>query len=308
MMKYSHNEQVLFAVALPTLVVLVLFFSGSSHGQSQREKSGGGAPVESRVKPTSMVRDRKTDPAANPASLAFAAAAEQNATLRNELSWTFGGKEQRGWYLYTELIDRLLDIDTDAGSPEFALALSRWQQRSQLAATGILDQDSLYAMISEWQGRRIKERTVAQPEQLITAPASEFYAPERVAELRMVDREAYAAYKLMLAAAVADPSLDLNSATNEKFLKIISSFRTPEYQEQLRKHSPNAGRAGLAVNSPHFTGKALDLYVGGDPVSTDDANRALQVQTPVYRWLVRNADRFGFQPYYYEPWHWEYVR
>jgi LAS superfamily LD-carboxypeptidase LdcB len=25
-----------------------------------------------------------------------------------------------------------------------------------------------------------------------------------------------------------------------------------------------------------------------------------------YRWLVRNAERFGFCPYFYEPWHWEY--
>ena len=61
-------------------------------------------------------------------------------------------------------------------------------------------------------------------------------------------------------------------------------------------------------NSPHFTGRALDLYVGGDPVDTKDANRAIQVTTPAYKWLVRNADRFGFRPYFYEPWHWEYVK
>lgn len=74
----------------------------------------------------------------------------------------------------------------------------------------------------------------------------------------------------------------------------------------LRERNPKSGRAGLAVNSPHFTGKALDLYVGGEPVSTDDRNRAVQTGTPVYRWLVKNAERFGFYPYFYEPWHWEY--
>jgi LAS superfamily LD-carboxypeptidase LdcB len=47
--------------------------------------------------------------------------------------------------------------------------------------------------------------------------------------------------------------------------------------------------------------------VGGLPVETKDANRAIQVQTPVYKWLVRNAEHFGFRPYFYEPWHWEYV-
>jgi LAS superfamily LD-carboxypeptidase LdcB len=90
-------------------------------------------------------------------------------------------------------------------------------------------------------------------------------------------------------------------------LKIISSYRSREHQERLRAASPNSGRAGLAVNSPHFTGNALDIYVGGEPVSTADANRAIQVETPAYKWLVKNASRFGFYPYYYEPWHWEYV-
>jgi LAS superfamily LD-carboxypeptidase LdcB len=117
----------------------------------------------------------------------------------------------------------------------------------------------------------------------------------------------------MIAAAVAEPSLGLKGtaagelAPEEKYLKIVSSFRSREYQEDLRRQSPNSGRAGLAVNSPHFTGRALDLYVGGEPVETKDANRAAQVQTKVYLWLVKNADRFGFKPYYYEPWHWEYV-
>jgi LAS superfamily LD-carboxypeptidase LdcB len=61
------------------------------------------------------------------------------------------------------------------------------------------------------------------------------------------------------------------------------------------------------MNSPHFTGRALDIYVGGEPVSTKDDNRAIQTQTKAYRWLVKNAAHFGFRPYFYEPWHWEYV-
>jgi D-alanyl-D-alanine carboxypeptidase len=176
-----------------------------------------------------------------------------------------------------------------------------------------LDDTTLYAMVSEWQGRRLKDRTPAAPEQLITVPPSDFFDPERVAELRQVERETYAAYKSMVAAAVSDNSLNLGRDANgqlaptEQYLKIISSFRSRAYQEKLRRESPHAGSAGLAVNSPHFTGRALDLYVGGEPVETNDRNRSIQVQTPVYKWLVRNAERFGFRPYYYEPWHWEYV-
>ncbi len=90
-------------------------------------------------------------------------------------------------------------------------------------------------------------------------------------------------------------------------MKIVSAFRSREYQARLRRESPGSGRAGLATNSPHFTGRALDIYVGGEPVITLDSNRAIQIQTPVYKWLVKNAERYGFFPYFYEPWHWEYI-
>jgi LAS superfamily LD-carboxypeptidase LdcB len=259
----------------------------------------------------------------------FSEAAKRNAVLRSELGWEFGRKQQRGWYLYTSLINRLLKIEEGAVSNQqtanskrksedsnerFAKALAKWQRKSGLEPNGVLDDATLYKIIAEWQERRLKNRTPAEPNQLLTAPASDFYDPERRDELRQVERKTYAAYKRMVAAAVADPSLGLKSggkdqlAPAEKYLKIISAFRTREYQEQLRRESPTAGSAGLAVNSPHFTGRALDLYVGGEPVETNDKNRAIQVNTRVYQWLVRNAERFGFRPYFYEPWHWEYVK
>ena len=177
----------------------------------------------------------------------------------------------------------------------------------------MLDGETLYRMVSEWQGARLKNKAHARDEDLLLAPSTDFYDPTRPEELRHVERETYAAYKRMLAAAAADPTSGLKLtaageiASEENFLKIVSALRSPAYQARLRAQSPNSGRAGLAVNSPHFTGRALDLYVGGEPVETRDSNRAIQVQTPAYRWLVRNADRFGFRPYYYEPWHWEYV-
>jgi D-alanyl-D-alanine carboxypeptidase len=239
-------------------------------------------------------------------------AAARNELLQNELEWEFGGKQQRGWYLYVPLIRHLLKTQNDVDTQGFALALERWQKKIGLTPSGALDKDTLYSMISEWQRLRLKDRSAAQPNQLITAPPSDFYDPSRLDELRQVEKKTYAAYKRMVAAATADPSLGLirtggELAPAEKFLKIVSAYRSPKYQEQLRQKSPQAGRAGLAVNSPHFTGRALDLYVGGDPVETKDSNRAIQIRTRVYQWLVRNAERFGFRPYFYEPWHWEYV-
>jgi zinc D-Ala-D-Ala carboxypeptidase len=305
---------VIFAGLLGTFTVVIIR-GQSPKTPTQSAKTSGAAPTDTLVKPTADMRPRQVVPVNENASnaSAFASAASENARLSSELTWLFGGKEQRGWYLYDLLIRRLIGTDRASASPAFADALSKWQSKSGLLPTGILDEDSLYAMVKTWQDARIQDRTIATPDQLLVAPVSDFYDPTRPDELRQVERQAYAAYKRMIAAAIADKSLKLTVgddgqlAPEEKFLKIVSSFRSREYQDQLRRQSPNAGRAGLAINSPHFTGKALDLYVGGEPVDTRDSNRAIQVNTPVYQWLVRNAERFGFRPYYYEPWHWEYV-
>ena len=148
---------------------------------------------------------------------------------------------------------------------------------------------------------------------LLTAPIIDFYDPTRSPELLKLERETYTAYRRMIAAASKDLGGSIKFtktgelAEGEKFLRIVSAFRSPEYQQQLRQQSPGSGRVALAKNSAHSTGQALDLYVGGEPVSTKDANRLNQVRTPAYKWLVKNAARFGFHNYFYEPWHWEYV-
>ncbi len=231
-------------------------------------------------------------------------AARRNNSLKNELVWTFGGKQQQGWHLYVPLICHLIGTEADADSNEFAVALARWQKSVGLDSDGVLDNDTLARMVSTWQSRRAGSAAFPTADQIVTGAPSEFYDPSRADELRQAERQAYEAYKQMLAAAAADPSLKL--AQSGKYLKIISAYRSREYQDKLRQQLPNSGRAGLAVNSPHFTGRAFDIYVGGDPVETKDANRAIQIQTPAYRWLVKNAERFGFLPYFYEPWHWEY--
>ena len=310
-MKQKKTHLALFAVALVALVTFVTLFAHAGQGQSQAESQSAATPV---VQPLALVEKRTAVAAAEKKDTSlFAEAATRNTVLKYELSWAFGGKRQRGWYLYTPLITRLLETEGEAAGSDFASALSHWQTQTGLRPSGVLDDETLYRMVSTWQGARLKNKEYATPDRLFQAPASDFYDPTRADALRQVERETYAAYKRMVAAAAADPSLGLKlSATGElapeeKFFKIISSFRSREHQAHLRAQSPGSGRAGLAVNSPHFTGRALDLYVGGEPVETKDSNRALQVQTRAYRWLVANADRFGFRPYYYEPWHWEYV-
>jgi D-alanyl-D-alanine carboxypeptidase len=323
-MKHKKAHVAAISAIVFALAALAALAARTGYGQSQtKEQTPTPAVVVegNHLQPTAVVRERRAGATGTETSAPseashtslFDAAATRNNALRYELSWAFGGKQQRGWYLYAPLISRTIETEKDSATGDFASALSRWQKSSGLEANGVLDDQTLYRMVSAWQSVRLKDKTPAQADQLLLAPTSDFYDPSRPEERRRVEPSTYAAYKRMVAAAVAEPSLGLKGtaagelAPEEKYLKIVSSFRSREYQENLRRQSPNSGRAGLAVNSPHFTGRALDLYVGGEPVETKDANRALQVQTKAYRWLVKNADRFGFKPYYYEPWHWEYV-
>lgn len=280
----------------------------SAYGESKAEPIGkNSTPVNQEIiGQKTVVAKSSTSATTN-----LAANVKENARLKDSLAWTFGGKAQRGWYLYVSLIQQTIGTEAGAETPEFARAVAAWQSKSNLKPTGIIDAETLSQFVKVWQAQRLNSSQYPSDEQLYLAPGTDFYDPSRSAELRKVEREAYAAYKRMIAAAADELKLKTSQtdelAPNQQFLKIISSFRSREYQNKLRAASPNSGRAGLATNSPHFTGNALDIYVGGEPVSTKDKNRAIQVQTPEYKWLVKNASRFGFYPYFYEPWHWEYV-
>jgi zinc D-Ala-D-Ala carboxypeptidase len=302
--------------------VVAIFGSGwKAVGQSAQIKTAKAADGDGNSPAAPLAIERLSAPAkpaaaeagATSAASLFGGAALRNAELQDDLGWAFGGKSQRGWRLYAPLVGGLIGAESDQTTGGFAAQLSRWQQQRGVAANGVLDQSTWSRMIADWQANRIKDHTYPTPDALVTIPPAECYDPSRSEELRKVERATYGAYKQMIAAAAADPSLGLSVtrdgalAEGEKYFKVVSAFRSREYQAQLRAQSPNSGRAGLAVNSPHFTGRALDIYVGGEPVSTKDDNRALQTQTKAYRWLVKNAARFGFRPYFYEPWHWEYV-
>jgi len=246
-------------------------------------------------------------------SARFAAAAAENSNSVSNLNWTFGGRVQTGWQIYAPLVAETLGVHSDAGTPEFAAALSKWQSSRGLTANGIIDENTFGTFTKYWQSLRLGRSDFPGPDKLFTAPITDFYDPTRDADLLQLETQTYFAYKRMIAAASKDLGRDVKFtkdgqlAPGEKYLRIVSAFRSQEYQDKLRAKSPNSGRAGLALHSAHNTGQALDLYVGGDPVSTKDDNRLLQTQTPVYKWLVKNANRFGFYNYFYEPWHWEYV-
>jgi zinc D-Ala-D-Ala carboxypeptidase len=246
-------------------------------------------------------------------SRALINAAEINRKMVEDLRWEFGGTRHRGLQIYMPIIGSIIGDTSRFDSPNFAAALATWQQQQGLSTTGVLDEETWMRMVGLLQENRLKNRDYPPMEELVVVPASDFFDPTRREDLRKVHVRAYEAYKRMVAAALADRSVaaalaDGSNPESGKYFKIISSWRSREYQEGLRKQqSGGLGRVAIAKNSPHFTGRALDIYVGGLPVSTENKNRAVQVSSPVYKWLVRNAANFGFRPYFFEPWHWEYV-
>ena len=231
-------------------------------------------------------------------------ASSANALLSQSIEWQFGGKPQRGWYLYTPLVQGLIGTDADLQSDEFAKAVKRWQRKHRITpANGAIGAAVWEAMFTELQRARSFSTVPPPAAELVEVPGSEWLFQERPAELRQLRRDAYEAYARMVRAARSE----LGETPSCDFFQLISGYRSREYQEELRlREGGNPSSAALAKNSPHFSGRAIDLYVGGDPVSTKDENRAVQVATPAYRWLVKHAHHYGFRPYFYEPWHWEY--
>src|ERR1700749_1823444 len=255
-MKQKKEHVAVISCIVLALASLAALAARTGYGQSQAKDEKAGAAVVvggNPLQPTAVVRERRAPETSSPpaseasTSSVFGAAATRNTALRYELSWAFGGKQQRGWYLSAPLISRTIATEKDSATGDFAGALSRWQRTAGLDPNGVLDDTTLYRFVSEWQSARLKDKTPARADQLLLAPTSDFYDPTRPDELRQVERETYAAYKRMVTAALADDSLGLKGtaegglAPEEKFMKIISSFRSGEHQENLRRQAPNSG-------------------------------------------------------------------
>jgi LAS superfamily LD-carboxypeptidase LdcB len=146
-------------------------------------------------------------------------------------------------------------------------------------------------------GGRIKNKTAPPKDQLVTVTGT---AGRKIP----LHRLAAAAWQALVAAARRD-------GLAAPLLLPTSGFRDPAHQARLwktalaRYGSPEAARKWVAPpgSSPHQTGRAIDFYLGG---SNGSANVAKLRTLPAYRWMVANAQRFGFYPYPAEPWHWEY--
>ena len=153
-MKQKKTKLAVFAVVLAVLVPFGMLFSVAGRGQSQ---AGARSATDSAAQPPLVERRAAvTLPPEKRDTSLFSEAAARNAALKYELDWAFGGKQQRGWYLYAPLISRTVGTEDEAAGSDFASALSRWQTASGLRPSGVLDDETLYRMVSTWQGARLK--------------------------------------------------------------------------------------------------------------------------------------------------------
>lgn len=245
---------------------------------------------------------------------AWTSAMEANAYSHEAMNWAPFGASEYGWDTYLPLIQKEIGTGCAPRSIEFARALAAFQTRYNLPPTGVFDEATFQVFRGVWQERRpfIMSRVRQEPcpdppplNQLAYLVESEEHADRLT---RLLRRDTLDAYRRMATAARREvPAI----AANPELLQIFSGFRDPEADAARCATEGNCDGQRRAVCSAHRTGAAVDLYVGhleGLGVdSTRPESRAYMSRTPTYMWLVKNAGRFGFVPYAFEPWHWEYI-
>ncbi|WP_309606689.1 M15 family metallopeptidase [Phenylobacterium sp.] len=239
-------------------------------------------------------------------------AAAGNRLSLPALVWAPFNRPETGWEIYAPLIAREIATPCPPDSPAFAAALAAWQARQGVPADGLMT-EAVFARLKDLvqirrpfvqlSARQVCPKAPAESALALATPL-EGYSGKAI-QLRP---GALAAYRRLAAAARAeDPWI----AADPRSLTIFSGYRSPEADAARCASDGNCNGVVRATCSPHRTGLAVDLYVGQAPGfrpdSSAEANRLAMSRGAAYRWLVSNADRFGFVPYPFEPWHWEWT-
>lgn len=241
----------------------------------------------------------------------YAASATMNAQTLDSAAIAPFGRAETGWRVYAQQVGATIGTACAPDTKRFAAHLAKWQSRHRLKQpNGTMDEATLAAMKQSWQGVRPFIAAFADgcPDPAADHDLADAKPREGwLGKQTELDAGALNALRRMVAAARAE---DPRIARDKHMLTIVSAYRSPEY-DAAKCAGGKCNGIAKAKCSAHRTGTAVDLYVGAapgfSPVSSDDENRLHQTQTPTYRWLVKNAARFGFVNYVFEPWHWEWV-
>lgn len=184
-----------------------------------------------------------------------------------------------------------------------AAAVSDWQEENGYDPTGWVDAEMCEALGVKctYVEKRVRvARYGSLPrnsDMLVEVPSSR---EGRTMKLHVL---AAAGMRSMGEAVKADLGIDLALASAWRPHRWKSRSH---YEEEMVKRygSVSKGRKYMAYASPHETGLAMDIGVGG--LEPRSATIDKQKKTDIYAWLLDNAWRFGWHPYKREPWHWEF--
>jgi len=267
---------------------------------------------------TSGAMHRPSAPAATPVATGcqapekFVDAARTNGRSLRTLDFEPFGREEIGWEVYAPAIAAEIGTDCAPDTPGFAAALADWQQQKPrgLDPTGVFGDTSFQEMHLLWRQRRPFVQATAAgrcpPEpaasRLAAAQPAETYAGKPIG----VRSGALAAYRRLVAAARRE---DPPGFKDHHLLTLLAGYGGQGLDAAPCQDPGDCGEAAPTRCSPHRAGLALDLYLGAPPGfdPDDDSRRLAQARSPAYRWLLRNAARFGFVGYPLEPWHWEWT-
>jgi len=237
-------------------------------------------------------------------------AAAANAFTLSTLPWQPFGKLEIGWEIYAPRIAAEIGTTCAPDTDGFASALARWQGSHGVQQSGVLSQATFQTMLTGWHLARPFVRMNrdgicpgAPPlADLAQAEARESYGGKTI----LLRPAALESYHRMVAAAK-----EAGVLTRPETLTIFSGFRDPDADAQRCARDNNCQGLTRTICSAHRTGLAMDVVIdsapGFGPDSSADANRLVMSRSPLYRWMVMNAPRFGFVNYAYEPWHWEWT-
>ena len=304
-MKLRDIIRFLWATAAAVVLLLILFLRVTGCAPLSPAPKGGQGQAEA-------------PPASGPPmqlstqcrATGWTTAAEANAGSVRSLAWAPFGRQEAGWEVYVILIQSEIGTDCPPNSEGFARALADWQRQNGQTPDGVMAEAVFMSMKGAMQTRRDFVRFTSTgmcpetPDLISAARIDEGYGGKQV----WMRPRALAAYRQMVAAARAEvPEI----AADPRNLTIFSGYRSPSADAARCQAEGNCDGIVRARCSAHRTGLAADLYVGQapgfGPDSTADPNRLFMTGTPTYRWLVKNAQRFGFVNYPFEPWHWEWT-
>ena len=239
-------------------------------------------------------------------------AARQNDESLRRLAFAPFRRAETGWEVYATLMAHEIGTRCGPGSAGFASAWAAWQSAHGRSADGIVDPATFASMAATWQARRpfvaaSQGLCPAPPPEtsLIPIPADQSYGGKTM----LLRPAALAAYDRMVASARAEGFM---VGADPRLMTVFSAYRSPADDAARCARDGNCQGVVRATCSPHRTGLAVDLNLGAaqgyGPDSSDDPNRLYIAQGAAYRWMVANAGRFGFVPYPFEPWHWEWAQ